>query len=108
MRTKIRIAWIFILCMVSWGMDAQNTSAPISQADLDKVGGRRALVGPNCMINQLATSANLLTNYDRLDAVTDEDLNNFTTILGVRNRGPPHLQRERCRKHVRRRHAGWI
>lgn len=83
MRTKIRIACIFILCMVSWGMDAQNASALISQTDLDKVGGRRALVGPNCMINQLATSANLLTNYDRLDAVTDEDLNNFTTILGV-------------------------
>lgn len=83
MRTKIRIACIFILCMVSWGMDAQNTSDPISQTDLDKVGGRRALVGPNCMINRLSSSVNLLANYDRLDAVTDEGLNNFATILGV-------------------------
>lgn len=83
MRTKISIACIFILCMVSWGLDAQNVSAPISQKDLDQVGGRRALVGPNCLINQFATSADLLTNYDRLDAVTDEDLNNFATILGV-------------------------
>lgn len=44
---------------------------------------RKALVGDDCVVNQFAVVANLLTNYKNLGAVTDEDLTNFATITGV-------------------------
>lgn len=49
----------------------------------DRLTNRKALVGDDCLINRLGTTANLLTNYKNLEAVTDEDLTNFATITGV-------------------------
>lgn len=49
----------------------------------DDLTNRRALVGEDCLVNQFAVSANLLTNYKNMEAVTDEDLTNFATITGV-------------------------
>lgn len=49
----------------------------------DQLTNRKALVGGDCVVNQFGVIANLLTNYKKLEAITDEDLNNFATITGI-------------------------
>lgn len=60
-----------------------DASTPITQADL---GGRKALVGPGCIVNQFATNVQLLSGITGLENLVDEDLDNyatFTTGVGV-------------------------
>ena len=76
-----------LLCLVLFSGMAQaqgnDASTPITQADL---GGRKALVGPGCIVNQFATNVQLLSGITGLENLVDEDLDNyatFTTGAGV-------------------------
>ena len=74
-----------LLCLVLFSGMAQgnDASTPITQADL---GGRKALVGPGCIVNQFATNVQLLSGITELENLVDEDLDNyatFTTGVGV-------------------------
>ena len=80
MKTSRLICTLAALCWLALPAAAQSQEAPLTQKDL---GNRKALVGNGCVINQYGSAAQLLTNYGDLEAVTDEDLNNFTTITGV-------------------------
>ena len=80
MKTSRLICTLAALCWLALTTAAQSQEAPLTQEDL---GNRKALVGTGCVINQYGSSAQLLTNYDNLDAVTDEDLNNYASITAV-------------------------
>lgn len=52
----------------------------------DELGGRKALVGPDCLVNQFASNVALLGGIDSLENLVDENLNNcatFTTGVSV-------------------------
>lgn len=66
-----------MLCL-PLGVFAEETSDKvITQEDL---GGRRALVGPGCVVNQFASNVQLLSGISGLENLVDEDLDNFATF----------------------------
>lgn len=76
---------IVIGCL-AWCQEAEAATPEKPAKTFVKKGeltNRRALAGDDCVVNQFAVSANLLTNYKNMEAVTDEDLTNFATITGV-------------------------
>ena len=67
-----------LLLAPSVGARAQESEPAL--VGQDELGGRRALVGPGCVVNQLATNVQLLSGISDLDALIDEDLDNFATF----------------------------
>lgn len=77
------IAFCLLSLFCAWGQEEVLNQEALTE----RYGGRIALVGQHCIVNQISTVANLLTNYDHLEYVTDEDLNNFATITAGVNAG---------------------
>ena len=77
------IAFCLLSLFCAWGQEEVLNQEALT----DRYGGRIALVGQHCIVNQISTVANLMTNYDHLEYVTDEDLNNFATITAGVNAG---------------------
>lgn len=72
------IGIIFLMLCLPLGVFAEETSDKvITQEDL---GGRRALVGPGCVVNQFASNIQLLSGISGLENLVDEDLDNFATF----------------------------
>ena len=46
----------------------------------EQLGGRKALVGKGCVVNQFATNVQLLSGISGLENLVDEDLDNFATF----------------------------
>ena len=68
----------FLMLCLPLGVFAEETSDKvITQEDL---GGRRALVGPGCVVNQFASNIQLLSGISGLENLVDEDLDNFATF----------------------------
>lgn len=68
----------FLMLCLPLGVFAEETSDKvITQEDL---GGRRALVGPGCVVNQFASNVQLLSGISGLENLVDEDLDNFATF----------------------------
>lgn len=81
-RILYTLLYIAIGCLACCQMTEAATPEKVF-VKKDDLTNRRALVGEDCLVNQFAVSANLLTNYKNMEAVTDEDLTNFATITGV-------------------------
>ena len=68
----------FLMLCLPLGVFAEETGDKvITQEDL---GGRRALVGPGCVVNQFASNIQLLSGISGLENLVDEDLDNFATF----------------------------
>lgn len=68
----------FLMLCLPLGVFAEETGDKvITQEDL---GGRRALVGPGCVVNQFASNVQLLSGISGLENLVDEDLDNFATF----------------------------
>lgn len=66
-----------LLCLLLAPCLAQAQDKVKTQKDL---GGRKALVGPGCVVNQFATNVQLLSGISGLENLVDEDLDNFATF----------------------------
>ncbi len=76
------ILLLFALALMPGMAQAQGGAEPeftqpVTQGQL---GGRRALVGKGCVVNQFATNVQLLSGVSGLENLVDEDLNNFATF----------------------------
>lgn len=68
----------FLMLCLPLGVFAEETGDKvITQEDL---GGRRALVGPGCVVNQFASNVQLLSGISGLENLIDEDLENYATF----------------------------
>ena len=76
------ILLLFALALMPGIAQAQGGAEPefTQPVTQDQLGGRRALVGPGCVVNQLATNVQLLSGVSGLENLVDEDLNNFATF----------------------------
>ena len=76
------ILLLFALALMPGMAQAQGGAEPefTQPVTQDQLGGRRALVGPGCVVNQLATNVQLLSGVSGLENLVDEDLNNFATF----------------------------
>lgn len=70
------ILMLLCLALVPCAADAQEQEV-IGQ---EQLGGRKALVGPGCVVNQFATNVQLLNGISGLENLVDEDLDNFATF----------------------------
>ena len=71
---------IGLLCLLAlFGNLQGQTTKPVVE-----VTKRKALVGPHCIVNQFSTGVSALANYNGLENITDDDLDNCATITGVR------------------------
>ena len=70
------ILMLLCLALVPCATDAQEQEV-IGQ---EQLGGRKALVGPGCVVNQFATNVQLLSGISGLENLVDEDLDNFATF----------------------------
>lgn len=70
------ILMLLCLALVPCAADAQEQEV-IGQ---EQLGGRKALVGPGCVVNQFATNVQLLSGISGLENLVDEDLDNFATF----------------------------
>lgn len=70
------ILMLLCLALVPCAADAQEQEV-IRQ---EQLGGRKALVGPGCVVNQFATNVQLLSGISGLENLVDEDLDNFATF----------------------------
>lgn len=78
MKTSRLYNILILLCLalVPCAADAQEQEV-IGQ---EQLGGRKALVGPGCVVNQFATNVQLLNGISGLENLVDEDLDNFATF----------------------------
>ncbi len=76
------ILLLFALALMPGMAQAQGGAEPefTQPVTQDQLDGRRALVGPGCVVNQLATNVQLLSGVSGLENLVDEDLNNFATF----------------------------
>lgn len=72
----IGIAFL-ILCLPLGVLAEETGDEAITQNEL---GGRRALVGPGCVVNQFASNVQLLSGISGLENLVDEDLDNYATF----------------------------
>ena len=70
------ILMLLCLALVPCAADAQEQEV-IRQ---EQLGGRKALVGKGCVVNQFATNVQLLSGISGLENLVDEDLDNFATF----------------------------
>lgn len=71
---------IGLLCLLAlFGNLQGQTTKPVVE-----VTKRKALVGPYCMVNQFSAVANVATHYNELENITDEDLDNYASITGIK------------------------
>lgn len=70
------LAMLFFLWLPMIAL-SQETDKVITQ---EMLGGRRALVGPDCIVNQFASNVQLLSGISHLEHLVDEDLDNFATF----------------------------
>ena len=70
------ILMLLCLALVPCAADAQEQEV-IGQ---EQLGGRKALVGKGCVVNQFATNVQLLSGISGLENLVDEDLDNFATF----------------------------
>lgn len=77
MKTSRLYNILILLCLLFAPCLAQAQDELITQADL---GGRKALVGKGCVVNQFATNVQLLSGISGLENLVDEDLDNFATF----------------------------
>lgn len=72
---------IGLLCLLALfgNLQGQTVKKPVIE-----VTKRKALVGPHCIVNQFSTGVSALANYNGLENITDDDLDNCATITGVR------------------------
>lgn len=66
-----------LICLLVIGNDV------LGQAQIDYSTQREAMVGPGFIINRLGENVSLLKSYENLDAVVDEDIDNYASISGV-------------------------
>ena len=78
MKTSRLYNILILLCLalMPCAADAQEQEV-IGQ---EQLGGRKALVGPGCVVNQFATNVQLLSGISGLENLVDEDLDNFATF----------------------------
>ena len=67
---------LLCLALAPCAADAQEQEV-IGQ---EQLGGRKALVGKGCVVNQFATNVQLLSGISGLENLVDEDLDNFATF----------------------------
>ena len=77
MKTSRLYNILMLLCLLFAPCLAQAQDKVITQEDL---GGRKALVGKGCVVNQFATNVQLLSGISGLENLVDEDLDNFATF----------------------------
>ena len=77
MKTSRLYNILMLLCLLLAPCLAQAQDEVKTQKDL---GGRKALVGPGCVVNQFATNVQLLSGISGLENLVDEDLDNFATF----------------------------
>ena len=77
MKTSRLYNILMLLCLLLAPCLAQAQDKVKTQKDLD---GRKALVGPGCVVNQFATNVQLLSGISGLENLVDEDLDNFATF----------------------------
>ena len=65
---------LLCLALAPCAADAQEVKGQ------EQLGGRKALVGPGCVVNQFATNVQLLSGISGLENLVDEDLDNFATF----------------------------
>ena len=72
---------IGLLCLLALfgSIQGQTVKKPVVE-----VTKRKALVGPYCLVNQFSAVANVATNYNELENITDEDLDNCSAITGIK------------------------
>lgn len=72
---------IGLLCLLALfgSIQGQTVKKPVVE-----VTKRKALVGPYCLVNQFSAVANVATNYNELENITDEDLDNCAAITGIK------------------------
>lgn len=68
---------LLILCLPLGALAEETGDEVITQNEL---GGRRALVGPGCVVNQFASNVQLLSGISGLENLVDEDLDNYATF----------------------------
>lgn len=75
------IRCIGLLCLLALfgNLQGQTVVKPVVE-----VTKRKVLVGPYCMVNQFSAAANVATNYNELENITDDDLDNCAAITGVK------------------------
>ena len=78
MKTYIEKEKLSLVCLLAIGGDAWGQDTQIDYSNT-----REAMVGPGFMINRLGSGVGVLKTYENLDAVTDEDLDNYTTIAST-------------------------
>lgn len=78
MKTYIEKVILSLVCLLAIGGDAWGQDTQIDYSNT-----REAMVGPGFMINRLGSGVGVLKTYENLDAVTDEDLDNYTTIAST-------------------------
>lgn len=66
-----------LMCLLAIG------DSVLGQAQIDYSTQREAMVGPGFIINRLGENVSLLKSYENLDAVVDEDIDNYASISGV-------------------------
>lgn len=77
MLKKITGIALLILCLPLGVLAEETGDEVITQNEL---GGRRALVGPGCVVNQFASNVQLLSGISGLENLVDEDLDNYATF----------------------------
>ena len=77
MKTSRLYNILILLCLLFVPCLAQAQDKVITQ---DSLGGRKALVGKGCVVNQFATNVQLLSGISGLENLVDEDLDNFATF----------------------------
>ena len=77
MKTSRLYNILMLLCLLLAPCLAQAQDKVKTQENLV---GRKALVGPGCVVNQFATNVQLLSGISGLENLVDEDLDNFATF----------------------------
>lgn len=72
------ILMLLCLALVPCAADAQEQEQEV--IGQEQLGGRKALVGKGCVVNQFATNVQLLSGISGLENLVDEDLDNFATF----------------------------
>jgi hypothetical protein len=68
-----------------WGDSGSEYDA--SKVDFNSLPGRRALVGPHCMVNRVFNTISVGTMTHNLDNLTDEDVTNTASFPSLVNAG---------------------
>ena len=71
---------LLCLALVPCAADAQEQEQEQEVIGQEQLGGRKALVGKGCVVNQFATNVQLLSGISGLENLVDEDLDNFATF----------------------------